>query len=115
LAFLLTGTAAAQPVPPSGPVALGVPQGGYAPVVTWHYMYLPLVQKSDPLLYDDFNNLAFDGAYDPTLWALSGSSGFSPRQQNGVLVFSNASDLGSGWSCGSLRLRKPEQRTLAQL
>jgi hypothetical protein len=78
-------------------------------------VYLPLIRTSDPLLYDDFNNPAFDGAYDPMLWALSGSGAFSPRQQNGVLVFSNASDLGSGWNCGTLRVKKPQQRTLAQL
>ena len=32
-----------------------------------------------------------------------------------MFVFSNGSDLGPGWNCGSLRLKKPQQRTLAQL
>ena len=83
---------------------------------TKHIVYLPVVMRNwDPLLYDDFNNPAFDGAYDPTLWALSGSSGFLRQQQDGMFVFSNGSDLGPGWNCGSLRLKKPQQRTLAQL
>ena len=115
LAFVLTGSATAQPIPPSSPTSQMLSRAGNSPSVTNHSVYLPLIRNHDPLLYDDFNNPAFDGAYDPLLWALSGSSAFSPRQQNGVLVFSNVSDLGSGWNCGTLRVKKPQQRTLAQL
>ena len=115
LAFVLTGSAAAQPVPPGNPASQAFSRAGNSPSVINHSVYLPLVRSFDPLLYDDFNNPTFDGAYDPTLWALSGSSGFLRRQQDGVFVFSNDSDLGSGWNCGSLRLKKPQQRTLAQL
>ena len=80
LAFVLTGTAAAQPVPPSSPTSQMFSRAGNSPSVINRSVYLPLVRTSDPLLYDDFNNPTFDGAYDPTLWNLAdGAAGYQRR------------------------------------
>ena len=87
-----------------------------SPFGTRHNVYLPLVQNPDPLLYDDFKNPAFDGAYDPTLWNLAdGAAGYKGEQQAGAFVFSNDPAVTPAWSCANLMLTKPQQRSLAQL
>lgn len=58
-------------------------------VVYW--TYLPLAnQRYNPLLYDDFNDTAYDGAYDPARWSFSGAEDvFQAQQLGGVMVFTN--------------------------
>jgi hypothetical protein len=84
---------------------------------TKHIVYLPLAMRNwDPLLYDDFNNPAFDGAYNSTLWSFSGEpAGYHGGQQAGAFVFSNDPAVTPAWSCASLVLIKPQQRSVAQL
>ena len=53
--------------------------------------YLPLVLRNyDPLLYDDFNDATWDGAWNPALWRRSDSdSTVSFYQRDGALVITN--------------------------
>ena len=54
-----------------------------------HFTYLPLVMKNyDPLLYDDFNDVTWDGAWNPAKWHAWDTTGFNVRQENGAMVFS---------------------------
>jgi len=58
-----------------------------------HRIFLPLVLRAyNPLiaLYDDFNNPAFDGFYDPLKWRFWGDENyFTMRQQEGVMVLTS--------------------------
>lgn len=81
-------------------------------------LFLPLVTRAyNPLmmLYDDFNNPAFDGAYNPIKWRFWGSGNyFSVRQQDGVLQVSNTP--GTPATIGlDLPLAMPLERTLRQM
>ena len=84
-------------------------------IVAKHFTYLPLVMRNyDPLLYDDFNDPAWDGMWNPALWHAWDTTGFDVRQENGAMVFSNPSpiektttldlQLGGEHSLGQLRL-----------
>ena len=117
LVFVVTGAAAAQPTVPNSPTQQVFSRERYdSPFGTWHHVYLPLVRNSDPLLYDDFNSPAFDGAYDPMLWNLAdGAAGYKGEQQVGAFVFSNDPAITPAWSCANLILIRPQQRSLAQL
>jgi PKD repeat protein/6-phosphogluconolactonase (cycloisomerase 2 family) len=83
-----------------------------------HRIFLPLVLRAyNPLiaLYDDFNNPAFDGFYNPLKWRFWGDENyFSARQQGGVLVITNT--LSTPASVGlNLPLAMPMERTLRQV
>jgi PKD repeat protein len=58
-----------------------------------HRIFLPLVLRAyNPLiaLYDDFNNPAFDGFYNPLKWRFWGDENyFTMRQQEGVMVLTS--------------------------
>jgi len=83
-----------------------------------HRLFLPLVQRAyNPLmaLYDDFNNPAFDGFYNPLKWRFWGDGNyFTARQQGGVLLITNTpstpADVGL-----DLPLAMPMERTLRQV
>jgi PKD repeat protein len=61
-------------------------------IVAKHFTYLPLVLRNyDPLLYDDFNDATWDGAWNPAKWHAWDTTGFDVRQENGAMVFSNPS------------------------
>jgi len=83
-----------------------------------HRIFLPLVLRAyNPLiaLYDDFNNPAFDGFYDPLKWQFWGDENyFTARQQGGVLMITNTpstpADVGL-----DLPLAMPLERTLRQV
>jgi hypothetical protein len=77
-------------------------------------VYLPVVLRNyDPMLYDDFNNPAFDGSYNSTLWSFSGASFFQATQQGGNLVFSNSTAPAADGA--DLVMLQPAQRSLQQL
>jgi sugar lactone lactonase YvrE len=83
-----------------------------------HQIFLPLIQRAyNPLiaLYDDFNNPAFDGFYNPLKWQFWGDENyFTARQQGGVLMITNTpstpADVGL-----DLPLAMPMERTLRQV
>jgi len=47
-------------------------------------------------LYDDFNNSAHDGKYNPKLWTCTGTEHVEVRQQDGVMVFTTTPILEGG-------------------
>jgi len=59
-----------------------------------HRLFLPQITREyNPLmaLYEDFNNPAFDGFYNPLKWQFWGDSNyFTMRQQNGAIVLTSA-------------------------
>jgi PKD repeat protein len=61
-------------------------------IVAKHFTYLPLVMRNwDPLLYDDFNDAAWDGAYNPAKWQFWPDDNlFQVVQQNGSIQLSNS-------------------------
>ncbi|WP_448539589.1 PKD domain-containing protein [Roseiflexus sp.] len=81
-------------------------------------LFLPVVQRNyNPLMaiYDDFDNTAFDGFYNPLKWRFWGNENyFTARQQGGVLVITNTpstpADVGL-----DLPLAVPLERTLRQV
>jgi len=82
-----------------------------------HRAFLPGVMRNyDPLiaLYDDFNNPAFNGFYDPIKWRFWGDGNyFSARQMGGTLVITNTP---STPAIGiALPLGVPLERNLRQL
>jgi len=79
-------------------------------------VYLPLVMRNagDPYLYDDFNNPAYDGSYNPAKWRPEGNDAFEIKQQGGALVFSSGNNLPPQQGAG-LQLRQPGARSLKQL
>ena len=78
------------------------------------YIFLPLVMRNyGPVLYDDFNNLVFNDSFNSTLWRFSGEDFFQAKQQDGALVFSNATAPDSGGA--DLIMQQPSQRSLRQL
>jgi oligopeptide transport system substrate-binding protein len=61
-------------------------------VEPWKKVYLPLMLKNhDPLLYDNFDDPSWDGAYDPARWQFWGDNKIQFRQQGGALVLTNTS------------------------
>jgi uncharacterized repeat protein (TIGR01451 family) len=77
-------------------------------------LYLPAVARSyDPLLYDDFEDTAYDNAYDPSLWARAGHPAYDIRQRAGALVFDGSTVPGG--SGVDLYLIKPRQRSLREV
>jgi len=74
-------------------------------------VFLPLVLKNyDPLLYDNFDDPAWDGAWNPAKWRFDGNAAFKAQQQNGVLVLTNSPFAGTGNL--DMVLRPPENRSL---
>lgn len=65
------------------------------------------------MLYDDFNNPAWEGSYDHAQWAFSGPSAFTTRQQAGSLVFTNTAL--SAEDGAALVMQQPTGRSLRQL
>jgi hypothetical protein len=54
-----------------------------------HQIFLSLIQRVSDL-YDDFNNTAFDGFYNPIKWRFWGDENyFTMRQQEGVMVLTS--------------------------
>jgi PKD repeat protein len=79
-----------------------------------NYVYLPLVlRKYGTVLYDSFDNSAFDDSYNPALWLFSGESFIQARQLNGNLVFSNATAPAAGGA--NLIMLQPGERSWQQL
>jgi len=57
----------------------------------------PIPEPPIPIpLYDDFNNSAFDGKYNPDLWAYDETKHAEVKQENGVLVLKTTSILEDG-------------------
>jgi PKD repeat protein len=83
-----------------------------------HRIFLPLVLRAyNPLiaLYDDFNNSAFDGLYNPLKWRFWGDENyFSARQQGGMLVITNTANTPANTGL-DLPLAMPMERTLRQV
>jgi hypothetical protein len=79
-------------------------------------VYLPGVTRnySDPYLYDDFNNPAYDGSYNPVKWQFEGNSAFQVKQQGGPLVFCGGNGLPAQQGAG-VQLRQPGERGLEQI
>jgi hypothetical protein len=77
---------------------------------------LPLVGRNfkDPYIYDDFNDTAYDGSYNPAKWSFDGENMqvFQARQESGRMVFrSSASSAAS-----SLNMRmQSNKRSWAQV
>jgi hypothetical protein len=81
---------------------------------TRYDLYLPLVAKSyDPFLYDDFEDIAYDDAYNPALWDLAGHAGYDARQKAGNLVFD--SGTAPAHTGADLYLIQPRQRSLREV
>lgn len=80
-----------------------------------YWTYLPLVNQGyNPLLYDDFDDTAYDGAYDPQLWAFSNAGDiFQARQLAGAMVFTNGSSAAA--SGADLVTKQPPLRTWQQV
>ncbi len=77
-------------------------------------LYLPVIAKNhDPLLYDDFEDPANDGSYNPSLWAPGGHAGYDVRQMAGNLVFD--SGTAPAYTGIDLYLMQPRQRTLSEI
>ena len=80
-----------------------------------HFTYLPVVLRNyDPLLYDDFNDPAWDGSYNSAKWEFSGNSAFQAKQQGGALAFTSSNQI-PALQGGGISLSQPDQRTLKQL
>lgn len=77
-------------------------------IVAKHFTYLPLVMRNyDPLLYDNFDDPAWDGTWNPAKWTPDQTS-TSYRQQGGALVVTeppSANPIG-----GTLRAVSPQFR-----
>jgi len=79
-------------------------------------MYLPVVMKNyNPYLYDDFNDPAYDGAWNPDLWswATYSDSWARMQQQNGALVVWNITPSSAGGA--QLLMRRPPLRSPQRL
>lgn len=79
-------------------------------------MYLPIVMKNyNPYLYDDFNDPAYDGAWNPDLWswATYSDSWAKMQQQNGALVVWNITPSTAGGA--QLLMRRPPLRSPQRL
>jgi len=101
-------------------VSLTVDDGVDSDTVTYedlisvsHDVHLPLgARQFNPGLYDDFEDIAYDGGYSPALWRQAGHSAFEMVQQGGRLVITNSAMLANNG--GSLELLRPYRRTLDQ-
>jgi PKD repeat protein len=79
-----------------------------------HQIFLSLIQRVSDL-YDDFNNTAFDGFYNPIKWRFWGDGNyFSAQQQGGVLVITNTPSTPANVGL-DLPLAMPLERTLSQV
>jgi hypothetical protein len=80
-------------------------------------IYLPVVMKNyDPYLYDDFDDPAYDGAWNPDLWLwyTDGDYSWAKMQQlNGALVVWNTTPSTAGGT--QLRMRRPPSRSPQRL
>ena len=75
--------------------------------------FLPLVMRNyDPLLYDDFNDSTWDGAWNPAKWSWwpGENKSFQAQQQNGAMVFANTSFATAENT--SMTLKQVERRSL---
>jgi PKD repeat protein/sugar lactone lactonase YvrE len=83
-----------------------------------HRLFLPQITREyNPLmaLYEDFNNPAFDGFYNPLKWQFWGDSNyFTMRQQGGVMQITNTPGTPAGFGL-DLPLAMPLERTLRQV
>lgn len=83
-----------------------------------HQLFLPLVQRNyNPLLalYDDFNNPAYDGFYNPLKWQFWGDPNyFSMYQQDGTMVLTTTGNA-PGERDTVLVASMPLDRTLSQV
>jgi hypothetical protein len=82
------------------------------------WVFLPLLTRDiEPQVYDDFENRAYEGTYNPLLWNFGadskGSNIFRAYQQSGVMVFRNKSADVS--RAAGLGLLQPKQRSLAEM
>jgi len=77
-------------------------------------VHLPVVLRDyDPLLYDNFDDPAYDGSWNPGLWSFSGETFFHAEQRNGAIKFSNVTPSTVGGA--TLVTQQPVERTLEQL
>jgi hypothetical protein len=60
-------------------------------VNAWYRSYLPISAKGyDPTIYDNFDNPAYDGSFNPLIWSSSDPNTFVQfRQQAGALMVTN--------------------------
>ncbi|MGC9084503.1 MAG: PKD domain-containing protein, partial [Anaerolineae bacterium] len=83
-----------------------------------HRLFLPLVTRNyNPLmaLYDDFNNPAYNGFYNPIKWRFWGDGNyFSAKQQGGVMVITNTASTPADVGL-NLPLAVPMERTISQI
>ena len=78
--------------------------------------YMPVMQNNASTLialYDNFNDIAFDGFYSPLKWVAYPDDQVTVKQSNGALVFTNTANAPGHWF--ELNLIQPPQRTLKQL
>jgi DNA-binding beta-propeller fold protein YncE len=85
-------------------------------VQVWYRVYLPVTMRNyDPLLYDNFDDPAWEGAYNPARWQLSDDPAlFQVKQQNGTLVFTSGNSVPAGQGA-SLKMCSPNERDLRHL
>lgn len=79
-------------------------------------VFLPLVLKNyDPLLYDNFDDPTWDGAWNPAKWRFEGNAAlFRAIQQNGSLTFTSGGNVPAGQGA-ALKMISPDGRSLGQL
>ena len=84
-------------------------------IVAKHFTYLPLLMRNyDALLYDDFNDATWDGAWNPTLWRRSDSdTTVSFYQREGALVITNVASTNPSGT--SLIATRPPYRRWSQV
>lgn len=117
-AVLPTATEAVVATAESLPTATPTPEPTNTPLPTQTLTPSPTPTRTpmsytDPLLYDNFNDPAFDGACNLTLWSFHSGGVFEAKQQNGVMVFSNSAASSSGGA--ELNISQPTKRSLQQL
>ena len=79
-------------------------------------LYLPtLMRNYDALLYDNFDDPAWDGAWNPAKWTASWNPAlFRVIQQNGSLTFTSGSNVPAAQGA-YLQMAAPSERSLKQI
>lgn len=94
--------------PPSNPISTGITA---AASTTEAHSPLPTATiDPDPMVYDNFNNPAFDGNFNTGLWKNIDTNNTKVKQQNGVLIISREAD-----SLGLLNTINPLKWKLDQI
>ena len=72
-----------------------------------------MTKVADPLLYDGFEDGAYNDTVNPTLWARAGNPDYDIRQWSDSLLFGSAAAPGN--SGAELYLSQPPQRSLREI